>query len=68
LEGYVSKAALGFIDDEFQRFRTFGFAKEDCGPLPPLCKEWMTHKIGEAEKWQDFEVMDEDEDCALSLV
>jgi len=23
--------------------------KEDC-PLPPHCKEWMTHKIGEVEK------------------
>jgi len=31
LEGYVSKAALGFIDEEFERSRTFGFAKEDCG-------------------------------------
>jgi len=29
--------------------------KEDC-PLPPPCKEWMTHKIGEAEKWH-FEFM-----------
>jgi hypothetical protein len=83
--------------------------KEDC-LLPHSCKEWMNHKIGEAEKWhfefidrqvsfnelmskepkpqmkptnehnpitcdtptpkklkQDFEVMDEDVDCALSL-
>ena len=24
--------------------------KEDC-LLPPPCKEWMNHKIGEAEKW-----------------
>jgi len=31
LEGYVSKAALGFIDKEFERSRRFGFAKEDCG-------------------------------------
>ncbi|KEH22604.1 hypothetical protein MTR_7g056013 [Medicago truncatula] len=31
LEGYVSKAALGFIDDEFERSRRFGFAKENCG-------------------------------------
>ena len=31
LEGYLSRAALGFIDEEFQRSRTFGFAKEDCG-------------------------------------
>ena len=31
LEGYVSRAALGFIDEELQRSRTFGFAKEDCG-------------------------------------
>ena len=31
LEGYVSKAALGLFDEEFQRSRTFGFAKEDCG-------------------------------------
>ncbi|KEH25864.1 OTU-like cysteine protease [Medicago truncatula] len=29
--GYVSKAALGFIDDEFELSRRFGFAKEDCG-------------------------------------
>jgi hypothetical protein len=31
LEGYVSRAALGFIDDELQHSRTFDFAKEDCG-------------------------------------
>jgi hypothetical protein len=31
LEGYVSRAALGFIDDELTRSRTFGFDKEDCG-------------------------------------
>ena len=31
LEGYVSRAVLGFIDDELTRFRTFSFAKEDCG-------------------------------------
>ena len=31
LEGYVSKATLGFIDEEFERSRRFGFAKEDCG-------------------------------------
>jgi len=31
LEGYVSRAALGFIDEELQRSRTFGFAQEDCG-------------------------------------
>ena len=79
--------------------------------LPPPCKEWMNHKIGETEKWyfefmdrqaafnelmskepkppnkptnehnpitcdtptsekpkQDFEVVDEDKDYALSLV
>jgi len=30
--------------------------KEDC-LLPPPCKEWMIHKIGEAEKWH-FEFMD----------
>jgi len=31
LEGYVSKAGLGFIDEEFERSRRFDFAKEDCG-------------------------------------
>jgi len=31
LEGYVSRAALSFIDDQLQRSRTFDFAKEDCG-------------------------------------
>jgi len=31
LEGYVSNAALGFIDEEFERSRRFSFAKEDCG-------------------------------------
>ena len=31
LEGYVSKAGLGFIDEEFERSKRFGFAKEDCG-------------------------------------
>jgi len=31
LEGYVSKAALGFINVEFERSRRFSFAKEDCG-------------------------------------
>ncbi|KEH34517.1 hypothetical protein MTR_3g467680 [Medicago truncatula] len=30
-EGYVSRAALGFIDDELQCSRTLIFAKEDCG-------------------------------------
>lgn len=30
--------------------------KEDC-LLPPPCKEWMNHKIGEAEIWH-FEFMD----------
>ena len=30
LEGYLSRAALGFIDDELARSRTFGFDKEDC--------------------------------------
>jgi len=33
LEGYVSRTALGFIADELQRSRTFGFAKEDYGCL-----------------------------------
>jgi hypothetical protein len=33
LEGYVSRAALDFIDEELQCSRTFGFAKEDCGCL-----------------------------------
>ena len=31
LEGYVSKAALAFIDDELARSRTFTVDKEDCG-------------------------------------
>jgi len=31
LEVCVSRAALGFIDEELQRSRTFSFAKEDCG-------------------------------------
>jgi len=31
LEGYVFIPALGFIYDELTHFRTFGFAKEDCG-------------------------------------
>jgi len=31
LEGYVSKATLGFIYEEFESSRRFGFAKEDCG-------------------------------------
>jgi len=31
LDGHVSKAALGFIDEEYERSRRFGFAKEDCG-------------------------------------
>ena len=30
-EGCVSRAALGFINDELQRSRTFDFAKKDCG-------------------------------------
>ena len=31
LKGYVPRAALGFIDVELARSRTFGFDKEDCG-------------------------------------
>jgi hypothetical protein len=31
LEGYLSRRALKFIYDEFKRFKTFGFGKEDCG-------------------------------------
>jgi len=34
LEGYVSKAALGFIYEEFERSRRFGFAKEELVFLP----------------------------------
>ncbi|KEH19766.1 hypothetical protein MTR_8g468040 [Medicago truncatula] len=30
-EGYESRAALGFMDDELACSRTFGFDKEDCG-------------------------------------
>ena len=44
LEGYVSRAALSFIDDKLQCSGTFGFAKEDFGcvqmttyGLPCLC-------------------------------
>jgi len=97
---------LCLIPDHFLHVKL----KENC-PLPPPCKEWTIHKIGEAEQWlfefldrqaafdelmskesmppkkptnehnpitcdtptpekpkQDFEVMDEDEDYALSLV
>ena len=33
LEGHVSKAALSFIDEEYERSRRFDFAKEDCGSV-----------------------------------
>lgn len=40
MDGYVSKAALGFIDEELQRSRTFGFAKEDRG-----CVQMTTYEL-----------------------
>jgi len=36
----VSKAALGFIGEEYERSRRFGFAKEDCG-----CVQMVTYGL-----------------------
>jgi len=106
LKPHSNIMCLCLIPDHFLHVKL----KENC-LLPPSCKEWMTHKIGEAEQWlfefldrqaafdelmskepmppkkptnvhnpitcdtptpkkskEDFEVMDEDEDYALSLV
>jgi len=43
---------LCLIPDHFLHVKL----KENC-PLPPPCKEWMTHKIGEVEQWL-FEFLD----------
>jgi len=40
LEGYVSKTALGFIYEEYESSRRFGFAKEDCG-----CVQMTTFRL-----------------------
>jgi len=80
LKPHSNIMCLCLIPDHFLHVKL----KENC-PLPPPCKEWMTHKIGEAEQWlfefldrqaafddlmskQEIEVMDENEDYALSLV
>jgi len=106
LKPHSNIMCLCLIPDHFLHVKL----KENC-PLPPPCKDWMTHKIDEAEQWlfefldrqaafdelmskesmppkkptnehnhitcdtptpkkpkQDFEVMDEDGDYALSLV
>jgi len=52
LKPHSNIMCLCLISDHFLHVKL----KEDC-PLPPPCKEWMTHKIGEAEKWH-FEFMD----------
>jgi len=52
LKPHSNIMCLCLIPDHFLHVKL----KEDC-PLPPPCKEWMTHKIGEAKKWH-FEFMD----------
>ena len=81
LEGYVSKAALGFIDEEFERFRRFGFAKEDCGcvqmttfGLPCACiladkwKKKFPILLDEIHPhWQRLSVIGQEVDAHFSL-
>ena len=52
LKPHSNIMCLYLIPDHFLHVKL----KENC-PLPPPCKEWMTHKIGEAEQWL-FEFLD----------
>ena len=81
LEGYVTRAALGFIDEELQRCRTFDFAKEDCGcvkmttfGLPCACivtekrKKKLPILLDEIHPhWQRLSVIGQEVDAHFSL-
>ena len=81
LEGYASRATLGFIDEELQRYKTFDFAKEDCGcvqmatyGLPCACiivekrKKKMSILLDEIHlHWQRLSVIGEEVDAHFSV-
>ena len=80
-EGYASRAALGFIDEELQRYKTFDFAKEDCDcvqmatyELPCACiiaekrKKKMPILLDEIHlHWQRLSVNGEEVDAHFSV-
>ena len=81
LEGYVSIASLGFINEELQLSRTFGFAKEDCGCVQMttfglLCASIIAEKrkkkmpilLDEIHPhWQRLSVIEEEIDAHFSV-